>query len=339
MANLQKCSRCKCTLDISYFGINRKKEPYKTCESCRNKINKTSIKEIKYKPSVPIDATDIASLLGLHKYKRNYYDIVMKYWERSNFVDYRDIYDELKNDGVVFEIVETAEDKIMKYCDDKKLSFNFETINDVKKLQEILLKEKDLNVDETDIHSFCNTQMGIQFEDNVKCKYENKIKEKIEDVSKYHKRCFYEDDMFKWFVGGRVDGLTSESKKIIEIKNRKNGIYPCIPLYEIIQVYTYMYIHELNQATIVEQYNNEIEETHFIYSQGYESYVLSRLKSFCLFISDFMKDKNLRIEFMKCGEDDKNKIERFNNLIIDKLQIREYFDTRITPIKNQIINP
>ena len=42
MTNLRECTRCKSTIDISYFGINRKKEPYKTCENCRNKNNKTS---------------------------------------------------------------------------------------------------------------------------------------------------------------------------------------------------------------------------------------------------------------------------------------------------------
>ena len=40
MANLQKCSRCKSTIDISFFGMNRKKEPYKTCDTSRNKKNK-----------------------------------------------------------------------------------------------------------------------------------------------------------------------------------------------------------------------------------------------------------------------------------------------------------
>ena len=35
MANLRKCSRCKSEIDISYFGMNRKKEPYKTCDNCR----------------------------------------------------------------------------------------------------------------------------------------------------------------------------------------------------------------------------------------------------------------------------------------------------------------
>ena len=44
MANLRKCTRCKSTIDISYFGMNRKKEPYKTCDNCRNK-NKKIIKQ------------------------------------------------------------------------------------------------------------------------------------------------------------------------------------------------------------------------------------------------------------------------------------------------------
>ena len=35
MENLRQCSRCKSNIDISYFGLNRKKEPYKTCDNCR----------------------------------------------------------------------------------------------------------------------------------------------------------------------------------------------------------------------------------------------------------------------------------------------------------------
>ena len=41
MSNLCKCTRCKSTIDISYFGMNRKKEPYKTCDNCRNKTKQT----------------------------------------------------------------------------------------------------------------------------------------------------------------------------------------------------------------------------------------------------------------------------------------------------------
>jgi DNA polymerase III epsilon subunit-like protein len=55
MANLRKCTRCKSTIDISYFGMSRKKEPYKTCDNCRNKSDKTS------NPTPPLSDTENTS--------------------------------------------------------------------------------------------------------------------------------------------------------------------------------------------------------------------------------------------------------------------------------------
>ena len=46
MANLQQCSHCKSEIDISYFGLNRKKQPYKTCVNCRSKV-KTPCTQLK----------------------------------------------------------------------------------------------------------------------------------------------------------------------------------------------------------------------------------------------------------------------------------------------------
>ena len=47
MANLQTCSRCKSETDVSFFGLNRKKQPYKTCDNCRSNSMKTSkIKQV-----------------------------------------------------------------------------------------------------------------------------------------------------------------------------------------------------------------------------------------------------------------------------------------------------
>ena len=37
---LRKCSRCHSTIHISYFGVNKKKEPNKTCDNCRKTCNK-----------------------------------------------------------------------------------------------------------------------------------------------------------------------------------------------------------------------------------------------------------------------------------------------------------
>ena len=35
-----KNARCKSEVDISFFGLNRKKQPYKTCVTCRSKAKK-----------------------------------------------------------------------------------------------------------------------------------------------------------------------------------------------------------------------------------------------------------------------------------------------------------
>jgi hypothetical protein len=37
MTEVKKCSRCRSEIELKYFGINRKGEPYKTCDNCRNK--------------------------------------------------------------------------------------------------------------------------------------------------------------------------------------------------------------------------------------------------------------------------------------------------------------
>jgi len=45
MAELRKCSRCRSEIKITFFGINRKGEPYKTCDTCRNKKKQVKVKQ------------------------------------------------------------------------------------------------------------------------------------------------------------------------------------------------------------------------------------------------------------------------------------------------------
>ena len=62
--------------------------------------------------------------------------------------------------------------KIKELCENKNITFDFESINDVNELQDELLELDESDIDEEDIKTCCNTQMGIQFEDMVKEKYE-----------------------------------------------------------------------------------------------------------------------------------------------------------------------
>ena len=41
MTELRKCSRCRSDIKITYVGMNRKGEPYKTCDICRRQNKQT----------------------------------------------------------------------------------------------------------------------------------------------------------------------------------------------------------------------------------------------------------------------------------------------------------
>ena len=45
MTELRKCSRCRSEIKITYSGINRKGEPYKTCDNCKNKKKQIKVKQ------------------------------------------------------------------------------------------------------------------------------------------------------------------------------------------------------------------------------------------------------------------------------------------------------
>ena len=58
MANLQKCSRCKSTIDVSYFSLNRKNEYFKTCNTCRTKSRESRAKQRQQLDVEPSKRTD-----------------------------------------------------------------------------------------------------------------------------------------------------------------------------------------------------------------------------------------------------------------------------------------
>ena len=97
----------------------------------------------------------------------------MKYWERADIKDYRNIKKELEGEGFIFVCAKSADDEIKDFFETKSITFDFESVNDVDKLQDELWELDESDIDDEDIKKLCNTQMGIQFEDIVKEKYEN----------------------------------------------------------------------------------------------------------------------------------------------------------------------
>ena len=71
---------------------------------------------------------------------------------------------QVRKKGATFVSVKTADEKIIVVCEEKGISIDFESLADVDTLMEVLDDEDEIDVDNEDITSFCNKQMGIQFE-------------------------------------------------------------------------------------------------------------------------------------------------------------------------------
>jgi len=225
----------------------------------------------------------------------------------------------------------TADETIIDICERENISYKFENRNDINKFTENIIAigngNPKINLENTT--SFCNKQMGIQFENLGIKKYEKKHKVKVNIDTSYYSRTFKNDSEYIWKIGGRLDGILNNNK-IIEVKNRRNVIFPCIPIREIIQIYAYMFIKNIDKVTLVEVSENDYKETNFKYSNGYEFFILGKLKTFCLLMENFMKDTNKKKEYAKYKDID---IEDENIKKINEELYKEIIDSKFKKMK------
>ena len=73
MANLQKCPRCKKEIDVSYFGLNRKKQPYKICVNCRSYAQLKRSESLKMKKEIDKEFLEQCEAEGIPVYCNSEY--------------------------------------------------------------------------------------------------------------------------------------------------------------------------------------------------------------------------------------------------------------------------
>ena len=115
----------------------------------------------------------------------------------------------------------------------------------------------------------------------------------------YRKRVLFDfvgDDKSRWrvFVGGKCDGLMKDAStgraKIVEIKNRMKRLFRSVPEYERVQVLAYLYIHDLHDAILVENYNGETCEHAIEFDETYWQGVVDDLRQGMADLFNMMRD-------------------------------------------------
>ena len=81
-------------------------------------------------------------------------------------------------------------------------------------------------------------------------------------------------------IVGKIDGISSNGKTLVETKQRRNCFFECIPVYEKVQLECYLWLTGIEQAIHVQNYNGE--QKHMLYKSDpvLWSQIQSRLEAF-----------------------------------------------------------
>ena len=138
------------------------------------------------------------------------------------------------------------------------------------------LKQKTENV--------INTTHGTLKEDSAIAQFEKKFKVKLDTSQHYHTKEFRKSSKFEWIIGGKVDGLylgnTRDESYVVEVKNRTKGFFNTLRDYEKCQIQLYIWMLNLNQAKLVERYNDKIRITAIYRDQDFLDDILECLEIF-----------------------------------------------------------
>jgi len=103
-----------------------------------------------------------------------------------------------------------------------------------------------------------NTTFGIRHENSAIAEYEKLTGNTVQIMTRYVTKALYNTKNVRWSVGGKIDGFVADASadasigSIIEVKNRVNRLFYKLRDYEKIQTYTYMHIHDVTKAKLVE---------------------------------------------------------------------------------------
>ena len=238
--------------------------------ACMLKYENYTIRVVKVTMSSPylcVYASQAAACIGENRYKK-IAEAVETFWSRADSESYRRAMrrnDLMTNDEIVEKVEQrhpavaklltiasreehTSTEVSEKYA---KLSSDFEKYaGDHRFPGEIAAMVDDA------LRKSAYTSYGNVAESEVFKYIRDVLKVDIVDDSTFYNQPLGEVTTpygtFKYFIGGKIDGITRDGKTLVEIKNRVNRLFGRPPVYENIQVQTYLHLLDIDKAFLVE---------------------------------------------------------------------------------------
>jgi hypothetical protein len=262
--------------------------------------------------SINLNISEIAIITGDNKFK-DLNEYIITLWKK-NFPD------DFNKYSVSYKIPEKEEDikKLMKECTNNKINIEEEIkkVNNTNNISELNENKKKLNEkidnikDETlkkemkkCITNITNTNYGTSNENNILALCEQKFMTKIIKDDKY-KRKLIHDSVFKWYIGGKIDGV-DEKNNVYEIKNRVSKLFYELRNYEKVQIMTYLFLHKSTKGYLIEALKNKGENNNInVISVDYdEKYfkedIFDKIIGFISFFEKLITNEEFKINYLK----------------------------------------
>lgn len=135
------------------------------------------------------------------------------------------------------------------------------------------------------ITTLVNTDHGNKEETSVLEKFQKTKNTDLDESQKFYSKHAFtiETPMYNYKVsiGGKMDGIDHNNKKVVEIKNRVRQLFGMLREYEKVQLMSYLYMTGYNKGLLVERYRDKSNEFELEYNERYMSKLLDKLKLFC----------------------------------------------------------
>lgn len=221
--------------------------------------------------NICIYASELAVITGHNKYQSEN-DIILKLWKKYYNSDYEKVKNNLRKMSGIEILEETNIDYINRITKQENIDISKELKEclqsqntcDLRKGKKTIIdkisKVSNINkkqLTET-INQLTNTDFGTKNENKTVLQHGDKDFKLLPNFYK-KKVCKLEDE--DWYIGGRVDGMSKIDglDTIVEVKNRVHRLFYKLRDYEKVQVYAYMFIHNIDRAQLIENYRKSDE--------------------------------------------------------------------------------
>jgi len=206
------------------------------------------------------------------------------------------------------DIIHTISSSSKETEDKRKIAFDI--IKTCEEEGKIDKEKKDELLKETE--SFINKTHGTLKEDSAIKLFEKEYNVTLDTSQVYYRYKVYQDDMYNWYIGGKMDGLYVDhddmnKNYVVEVKNRTKGFFSSLREYEKTQIQLYLLLTGFQHAKLVEKYNSRIRVTPIEMEKVYIDDILEYV---CIFIKkmiQFLKNDEMKFNYFSMSESDKKK--------------------------------